>query len=50
MLAECYFALFNFDDCVIQVKILNSSFTADIATYDGRAALAAEIERLRGIV
>ena len=50
LLAECYFALLNFSDSLTQVKILNSSFTADISTYDGRAALAAEIERLRGIV
>jgi tetratricopeptide (TPR) repeat protein len=50
LLAECYFALLNFENCLAQVKILNTSFTADITTYDGRAALAAEIERLRGIV
>ncbi|MBL7093383.1 hypothetical protein ISS22_05360 [candidate division KSB1 bacterium] len=50
LLAENYFALLNFNDCLTQVKILNSSFTADITTYDGRVALAAEIERLRGIV
>ena len=50
LLAECYFALLNFSESLNQVKILNSTFTADISTYDGRAALAAEIERLRGIV
>jgi tetratricopeptide (TPR) repeat protein len=50
LLAECYFFLLNFENCLAQVKILNTSFTADITTYDGRAALAAEIERLRGIV
>ncbi len=50
LLAENYFALLNFGDSLAQIKILNPSFTADITTYDGKTALAAEIERLRGIV
>lgn len=50
MLAESYFALGNFNECLSQVKILNSTFVANINTFDGRSALAEEIERLRGIV
>jgi len=50
LLAENYFALLDFKESLARVKILNPSFTADVTTYDGRAALAAEIERLRGIV
>lgn len=50
ILAECYFALGNFSDSLAQVQILNPSFTADVGTFEGRSALAEEIERLRGIV
>jgi tetratricopeptide (TPR) repeat protein len=50
ILAASYFALGNFSQSLAQVQKLNSSFTADINTYEGKSALAEEIERLRGIV
>jgi len=50
ILAHCYFALGNFSQSLTHVQKLNPSFTADINTYEGRSALAEEIERLRGIV
>lgn len=50
ILASSYFGLANFSQSLSQVQKLNSAFTADIATYEGKSALAEEIERLRGIV
>jgi len=50
ILAASYFALGNFNQSLAQVKKINSSFNADIATYEGKSSLAEEIERLRGIV
>ncbi len=50
ILAASYFALGNFSQSLAQVQKLNPSFTADINTYEGKSALAEEIERLRGIV
>lgn len=47
LLAESYFATLDFTSSLAQVQILNPSFTADVNTFDGRSALAAEIERLR---
>jgi len=51
LLAEDYFALTppDFASSKAQVIKLNPSFAADIATLAGQTALAAEIERLRGI-
>lgn len=45
--AQNYFALLNYASSLAEVQILNVSFSADVNTVDGRAALAAEIERLR---
>lgn len=45
--AQNYFALSNYTASLAEVQILNSSFSADVATADGRAALSTEIERLR---
>ncbi len=50
VIAACYFALGDFNQSLTFVKKLNPSFTADLATFDGKSALAEEIERLRGIV
>lgn len=50
LLAEDYFALANYSASLSQVQILNSSFTADVSTVSGQAALAQEIERLRTVV
>jgi tetratricopeptide (TPR) repeat protein len=50
LLAESYFALANYSSSLKQVQILNSNFTADVSTQEGIAALAAEIERLRGTI
>jgi tetratricopeptide (TPR) repeat protein len=50
ILAASYFALGNFSQSLAQVQKLNPSFTADFNTYEGKSALAEEIERLRGIV
>ncbi|HYQ87296.1 MAG TPA: hypothetical protein VES59_08665 [Bacteroidota bacterium] len=51
LLAEDYFALTppDFASSKAQVLTLNPLFAADIATLAGQTALAAEIERLRGI-
>ena len=48
--AEGYFALGNFNESLIEVQLLNPAFTTDTNTFEGRAALAEEIERLRGVV
>lgn len=50
ILAASYFALGDFSQSLAQVQKLNPSFTADINSYEGKSALAEEIERLRGIV
>lgn len=50
ILAENYFALSNYSESLNHVSILNPLFTADIDTFEGKSALAEEIERLRGIV
>ncbi len=50
ILAENYFALGNFTGSLNQVRLLNPSFTSDVNSFEGKTALAEEIERLRGIV
>jgi tetratricopeptide (TPR) repeat protein len=50
LLAEDYFALANYAECIAHVQILNPAFTADVTTVSGQAALAQEIERLKTIV
>ena len=50
LLAECYFAILDFESSLAQVQILNPDFNADLFTFEGRSALAAEIERLRGVI
>ncbi len=52
VLAECYFAILDFQNALNQVQKLDPSFGADLdlSTYEGRAALAAKIERLKGSV
>ena len=50
ILATCYFAQGNFSQSLTFVKKLTPSFTANVNTYEGKSALAEEIERLRGIV
>ena len=49
LLAEDYFAVADFDSSLIQVRVLNSSFNADVTFLAGQSALANEIERLRGL-
>ena len=51
LLAEDYFALTppDFFSSKREVRILDTSFVADVATLAGQTALAAEIETLRGI-
>jgi len=48
--AENYYLLGLFAESLLEVKILNPAFTADVTTDFGRSALAAEIERLKGEV
>ncbi len=48
--AICHYGLADFANSLIEVQILDPDFTADISTPEGRAALAAKIEELRGIV
>lgn len=45
--AENFFALGDYTGSLNEVKILNDSFNADVATSDGQAALADEIENLK---
>jgi len=46
--AENHFLLGNFVESLAVVQGLNSEFIANVATSAGQAALAAEIERLKG--
>lgn len=48
--AENHYLLGYFAESLLEVKILNPAFTADVTTDFGRSALAAEIERLKGEV
>jgi tetratricopeptide (TPR) repeat protein len=50
LLAACHFATGAYQSSLTEVKLLNASFTANITTIAGKAALAEEIERLRTIV
>jgi tetratricopeptide (TPR) repeat protein len=50
MLAEDYFAQGDFSASLQQVQKLNALFNANVSTPSGRAALSAEIERLRATV
>jgi tetratricopeptide (TPR) repeat protein len=50
LLAECYYALSDFESSLAEVQILNPGFSAYVNTAVGRGALADEIERLRRIV
>ncbi len=47
--AENYFMLGDYAHSLAEVKILDSGFDADILTNAGQAALAAEIETLKGL-
>ncbi|MDI6792533.1 MAG: tetratricopeptide repeat protein [bacterium] len=47
LLAQNYYALAEFENSLAEVKLLNSDFTADVSAPEGKAALAAEIERLK---
>ena len=47
--AENYFALGEFSQSLAEVRMLNLSFDVDVTTSEGQAALAEEIERLKGI-
>ena len=47
--AENFFLLGEFDSSLVEVRILNPGFDADVTLSDGQAALAGEIERLKGI-
>lgn len=46
--AENYFLIGEFENSLQTVQTLNPVFSTDVATSAGRAALAAEIERLKG--
>lgn len=48
--AQCLCNLGDFASALTEVQALNSSFTCDVLTPQGRRALLQEIERLRGIV
>ncbi len=50
LLAENYFAVADFQSSLSEVKILNSSFNADVTTQSGITELSLEIERLKGII
>ncbi len=45
--AENYFLLGLFSQSLAQVQTVNTTFTTDVATDAGKAALSAEIERLK---
>ncbi|MCK6541155.1 hypothetical protein L6Q79_00575 [bacterium] len=47
--AENHFALGSYAASLSAVQQLNAAFTADVTTTAGQSALAAEIERLKGI-
>ena len=47
--AENYFLLGLFSQSLAQVQIVNSTFTTDVSTDEGKAALSAEIERLKAV-
>lgn len=46
--AMAHYALGQFEDALAKVQELDSQFTADVGTVEGRAALAAKIEALQG--
>lgn len=48
--AASYYALGDFAASLTEVRLLDTSFTANVNTVEGRAALAAKIESLRGSV
>ena len=48
--AENYFLLGKFAESLVEVQRLNVTFTANLTTPDGIAALASEIERLKSEV
>ncbi|MFC1887682.1 tol-pal system YbgF family protein [Candidatus Cloacimonadota bacterium] len=48
--AICYYALADFANSLLEVQILAPDFECDVNTEEGRAALAAKIEELRGEV
>jgi len=48
--AICYYALTDFPNSLLEVQILAPDFDCDVQTEEGRAALAAKIEELRGEV
>lgn len=48
--AICYYALADFANSLLEVQILVPDFVCDVETEEGRAALAAKIEELRGTV
>ena len=45
--AENYFLMGNFGESLAMVQMINSSFVTNTLTSEGRASLAAEIERLQ---
>ena len=47
--AQNHFLLGEFSESLSEVQILSPSFTGDVLTSEGRAALALEIERLLGV-
>jgi len=46
--AMAYYALGQFTESLAAVQLLDATFTADVETVEGRAALAAKIEELGG--
>ncbi|MBN2010901.1 tetratricopeptide repeat protein [candidate division KSB1 bacterium] len=50
LLAACFFATGDYSQSLTEVRILNSTFNTTVGTIEGKAALAEEIERLRGVV
>lgn len=47
--AENYFLLGQFAESLAQVKLVNSTFETNVETDEGKAALSAEIERLKAV-
>ena len=47
--AENYFLLGDFANSLVEVRILNPNFNVDVLTSEGQAALAQEIERIKGL-
>jgi len=49
LLAEDFYAISSYDSSLAHIRILNSSFNADVSTFAGQKSLSQEIEVLRAL-